>query len=134
MKIVAQNEDVAMGIDAAKSHLAITVMSNGEVLKQATIRHTRPAIESFLRRFADCRIRAAYEAGCFGYWLYDTLRKLGVDVIVTPPSKLERAPGDKVKTDRRDSARLAEQLSAGRLRAVSVPSKDERATRQVVRT
>ena len=59
MKIVAQNEDVAMGIDVAKSHLAITVMSNEEVLKQVTIRHARPAIESFLRRFPDCRIRAA---------------------------------------------------------------------------
>jgi transposase len=133
-RIVARDCDIAMGIDVAKSHLAITVMSNGEVLKQATIRHTRPAIESFLRRFPDCRIRAAYEAGCFGYWLCDTLCELGVGVIVTPPSKLERAPGDKVKTDRRDSMRLAEQLSAGRLRAVSVPSKLERATRQLVRT
>jgi transposase len=118
----------------ASKHLAITVMADGEVVKQVTIGHTRTAIESFLRRFPGCRIRAAYEAGCFGYWLYDTLVELGVDVIVTPPSLLERAPGERVKTERRDSLHLAVQLAAGRLKAVAIPSKEERATRQLVRT
>jgi len=133
MKIVAQNQDVAMGIDAAAKHLAIAVWIEGEVVKQATIAHTRPAIESFLARFSGCRIRAAYEAGCFGYWLYDTLTELGVMTIVTPPSLLERAPRERVKTDRRDSIKLAEQLAAGRLKSVAVPSKEERATRQLGR-
>lgn len=134
MKIVAENVDVAMGIDVAAKHLAITVITEGKVVKQTTIAHTRAAIESFLARFPNCQIRAAYEAGCFGYWLYDTMTELGVSVTVTPPSKLERAPGDKVKTERRDSLRLAEQLAATRLKSVSIPSKEERATRQLVRT
>ncbi|HEO70595.1 MAG TPA: IS110 family transposase [Candidatus Hydrogenedentes bacterium] len=134
MKIVAQNQDVAMGIDVAAKHLAITMLVEGEVVTQTTIRHNRAAIESFLSRFPDCRIRAVYEAGCFGYWLCDTLRELGVMAIVTPPSLLARAPGAKVKTDRRDSLLLAEQLASGRLKAVAVPSKEERAARQLVRT
>jgi transposase len=134
MKIVAQDQDVAMGIDVAAKHLAITVIVEGEVVKQASIAHTRVAIESFLARFPGCRIRAAYEAGCFGYWLYDTLTELGVMATVTPPSKLERAPGDKVKTERRDSLHLAEQLAACRLKSVAIPTKEERATRQLVRT
>ena len=134
MKSIAQNQDVAMGIDVAAKHLAVTVIVDGEVVKQATIAHTRAAIESFLARFPECRIRAAYEAGCFGYWLYDTLTELCVMATVTPPSLLERAPGDKVKTERRDSLHLAEQLAANRLKAVAIPSKEERATRQLVRT
>jgi transposase len=134
MKSIAQNQDVAMGIDVAAKHLAVTVIVDGEVVKQATIAHTRAAIESFLARFPECRIRAAYEAGCFGYWLYDTLTELCVMATVTPPSLLERAPGDKVKTERRDSLHLAEQLAAGRLKSVAIPSKEERATRQLVRT
>ena len=113
-----------MGIDAAAKHLTIAAMVEGEVVKQATIPHTRPAIEAFLARFPGCRIRAAYEAGCFGYWLYDTLTELGVATIVTPPSELERAPGERVKTDRRDSIKLAEQLAAGRLKAVAELSRD----------
>lgn len=133
-KIVAQDQDVAMGIDAAAKHLAVAVMVEGKVVKQATIAHTRAAIESFLARFPGCRIRAAYEAGCFGFWLYDTLTELGVAAIVTPPSKLERAPSARVKTDRRDSITLAEQLAACRLKVVAVPPKEERATRQLGRT
>jgi len=134
MEIVAENQDVAMGIDVAAKHLAVTAIVEGQVVKQATICHTRAAIESFLRRFPGCRIRAAYEAGCFGYWLYDTLVELGVMAMVTPPSLLERAPCDRVKTERRDSLHLAVQLAAGRLKSVAIPSKEERATRQLVRT
>ena len=134
MKILAENAVVAMGIDVASGHLAITAMVDGEVVKQATVGNSRTAIESFLARFPNCQIRAAYEAGCFGYWLCDTLTELGVQVAVTPPSLLERSPGDRVKTERRDSLHLAQQLAAGRLRAVSIPSEEERATRQLVRT
>lgn len=133
-RIVARDVDVAMGIDVAKANLAVTMLTADGELKQATISHTRPALASFLSRFPGCRIRAAYEAGCFGYWLCDTLRDLGVDVIVTPPSKLPRAPGERVKTDRRDSLALASQRFAGQLKAVHVPSKQDRSVRQLVRT
>ena len=133
-RIVARNVDVAMGIDVAKESLAVTMLTAEGELKQATISHTRAAIESFLARFPGCRIRAAYEAGCFGFWLADTLRELGVDAIVTPPSKLPRAPGERVKTDRRDSQTLASQLLAGQLKAVHVPRPRDRALRQLVRT
>lgn len=57
-----------------------------------------------------------------------------MDVIVTPPSKLPRAPGERVKTDRRDSRTLASQLLAGQLKAVHVPRPKDRALRQLVRT
>jgi len=65
MKIVAQDHDIAMGTDVASKHLAVAVIPDGEVLKEATIRHTRLAIWSFLTRLPGYRIRAASEAGCF---------------------------------------------------------------------
>jgi transposase len=133
-RIVAENVDVAMGIDVSKSSLAVTMLTAKRELKRTQIAATRAALVSFLSRFPGCRIRAAYEAGCFGYWLYDTLRELGVDAIVTPPSKLPRAPGERVKTDSRDSRMLASQLLARELKAVHVPSVGERALRQLVRT
>ncbi len=133
-RIIARDADVAMGIDAAKANLAVTMLTADGELKQATISHTRAALESFLSRFPGCRIKAVYEAGCFGYWLHDTLTELGVDAIVTPPSKLPRARGERVKTDRRDSLTLAQQRHAGQLKAVHVPSKHDRSVRQLVRT
>jgi len=134
MKIVASNCDVAMGIDVSVASLSITILSGAGEPRHATIQHNRAAIESFLSRLPGCRIRAAYEAGCTGFWLYDTLKELGVEAIVTPPSKMLRSPGDRVKTNRRDSETLAIQLRGGLLKAVDVPSKERRAARQLVRT
>ena len=76
---------------------------------------------------------AVYEAGYFGFWLYDELTAYGVTTCVTPPSLIPSASGNKVKTDRLDSDRLAQLLQAGLLTSVHVPTEQERAHRQVVR-
>jgi transposase len=49
------------------------------------------------------------------------------------PSKLERPPGDRVKTDRRDAERLARLLHIGELPGVRVPTVAEEAARDLVR-
>ena len=49
----------------------------------------------------------AYEAGPTGFGLARALQQLGVRCVVVAPSKGERPPGDRVKTDRRDAERLA---------------------------
>jgi transposase len=48
-------------------------------------------------------VRAAYEAGPTGYGLARELAKRGVECVVAAPSKIPRASGDRVKTDRRDA-------------------------------
>jgi transposase len=45
--------------------------------------------------------RVAYEAGPTGYGLARELAKRGVECVVAAPSKIPRASGDRVKTDRR---------------------------------
>jgi transposase len=52
---------------------------------------------------------------------------------VVAPSKLERPPGDRVKTDRRDAERLARLLHIGELPVVRVPTQAEEAARDLVR-
>ena len=49
------------------------------------------------------------------------------------PSKIPRAPGDRVRTDRRDAERLARLLRLGELVPVRVPDRDEEAARDLVR-
>lgn len=134
MKIVAQNRELTMGIDAATSGLAITVLEGEEVLKTAKVPYNPQALASFLSRFVNCRIRSVYEAGSIGFWLHDVLMELGVDNTVTPPSKTPRAPGEHVKTDRRDSRKLADLHRAGQLKAVAVPPLAQRLARQLTRT
>ena len=72
-------------------------------------------------------VRVAYEAGPTGYGLARELAKRGVECVVAAPSKIPRASGDRVKTDRRDAEHLVRLLLAGKLHAVRVPGDEEEA-------
>src|SRR5947209_12095501 len=78
-------------------------------------------------------VRVAYEAGPTGYGLARELSKRGVECVVAAPSKIPRASGDRVKTDRRDAEHLVRLLLAGKLHPVRVPGREEEALRDLVR-
>ena len=78
-------------------------------------------------------VRVAYEAGPTGYGLARELAKRGIECIVAAPSKIPRASGDRVKTDRRDAEHLVRLLLAGKLHPVRVPGDEEEALRDLVR-
>jgi transposase len=78
-------------------------------------------------------VAACYEAGPTGFGLARALAAVGVHCEVVAPSKLERPPGDKVKTDRRDAERLARLLRIGEVPCVRVPTEAEEAARDLVR-
>jgi len=78
-------------------------------------------------------VRVAYEAGPTGYVLARACAEAGIACTVAAPSKIPRAPGDRVKTDRRDAERLARLLRLGELVAVRVPEPHEEAARDLVR-
>jgi len=78
-------------------------------------------------------VRVAYEAGPTGYGLARACTAAGIACVVAAPSKIPRAPGDRVKTDRRDAERLARLLRLGELVSVRVPEPVEEAARDLVR-
>ena len=78
-------------------------------------------------------VRVAYEAGPTGYGLARELVKRRAECVVAAPSKIPRASGDRVKTDRRDAELLVRLLFAGKLHAVRVPGAEEEALRDLVR-
>ena len=78
-------------------------------------------------------VRATYEAGPTGYGLARELARREVECVVAAPSKIPRACGDRVKTDRRDAEHLVRLLLAGKLHAVRVPGPAEEALRDLVR-
>jgi transposase len=61
------------------------------------------------------------------------LHRRGVEVVVAAPSKIPRACGERVKTDRRDAEHLVRLLLAGKLYPVRVPGAEEEALRDLVR-
>jgi transposase len=86
------------------------------------------------KEFSGARVLAAYEAGYSGFWLYRKLMAAGIDCIVVHAASIEVSSRDTVKTDKRDSLKIAQQLAAGRLRGVRVPSEEEEQRRLLTRT
>src|SRR6266536_2095477 len=73
------------------------------------------------------------EAGTTGFGLARAFAAVGVRCEVVAPSKLERPPGDRVKTDRRDARRLARLLHIGEISGIRIPSVVEEDARDLVR-
>ena len=78
-------------------------------------------------------LRACYEAGPTGYGLHRLLESMGVRCDVIAPALIPRAPGDRVKTDKRDCRRLARLHRMGELVAIRVPSEAEEGVRDLCR-
>ncbi len=79
------------------------------------------------------RVRAVYEAGPTGFGFARAATAGGLDLRVIAPSSIPRAPGDRVKTDRRDAKRLVRLFAAGELSFVFVPSEQDEHFRDLVR-
>jgi transposase len=78
-------------------------------------------------------VAVTYEAGPTGFGLYRSLTAAGVRCVVAAPSKLQRPAGDRVKTDAKDAVHLARLLRLGEVTAVTVPSVEQEAARDLVR-
>jgi transposase len=78
-------------------------------------------------------VAVTYEAGPTGFGLYRALTAAGVRCVVAAPSKLQKPSGDRVKTDAKDAVHLARLLRLDEVTAVSIPSVDQEAARDLVR-
>ena len=74
-----------------------------------------------------------YEAGCLGYSLYHELKSQGINCIILAPSTMPVAPGDRVKTDRRDAMRIAKCLAYNTYSPVHVPTEQDDAIKEYIR-
>ena len=78
-------------------------------------------------------LAACYEAGVSGYELHRQITALGVPCSVIAPALTPRRPGQRVKTDRRDAAKLVRLFRAGELTAIQVLDEAQEAVRDLVR-
>jgi transposase len=74
-----------------------------------------------------------YEADPGGYWLYRYLTQKGYDYWVVAPSLIPKKAGDCVNTDRRTAVQLARWARSGDLTAVSGPTVEDEAMRDLTR-
>jgi len=126
-------EMIFVGIDLHNNKWHVTVRTAELELFSGSIPGRWEVLKKILTRYKGHGIETVYEAGYFGYWLHDKIVRYGATCIVTPPSLILQEYGNKVKTDRRDSRKLAHFLAKGMLKRVWVPTEKERYHRQVIR-
>lgn len=126
-----------VGLDVHKSSIAVAIAESGtrEVRYFGEIPNTPESIAKVVRKLSGptARLAVCYEAGPCGYEVYRQLSGLGIDCMVVAPSMIPRKPGERVKTDRRDSQMLARLHRAGELTAVWVPHAEQESLRDLVR-
>ncbi len=132
-RVQEKSKRMFVGIDMHRLQWHITVRTEDVELFCGSIPGQWEALRKLLERYRGYELEAVYEAGYFGYWLHDLLVANGIACIVTPPSLVPQEYGNRVKTDRRDSRKLAHLLAKGLLKRVWVPSPEERCERQVIR-
>ena len=120
-----------LDVHARKTAAAAVQLGSGEVWR-ARIAGSPAATIDWLRTLPG-EVRAVYEAGPTGFGLARAARAAGIELMVCSPGAIPRQPGDRVKTDTRDALKLARLHAAGQLRAVSVPSVELEALRDLVR-
>jgi len=133
-KVLARGKDVYIGIDVHKEKWDVTARVEGEEVFHVSMLSEYQCLRKFLERFKGSKVRIAYEAGPCGFGLYDKLSADGVETIVVPPSLIPVESGNKVKTDKRDSRKLAKLLESNMLKKVYVLTEEDRANRELVRT
>lgn len=122
MKKDYTGQKVFIGIDVHKKNYSVTAIMDQQVIKKSTIAASPELLVAYCQKyFPDAIIQSAYEAGFCGFYLHRFLEENGIQNKVVHPASIEIAARERVKTDRRDSQKIAVQLSAGRLKNIYIP-------------
>ena len=129
------SESMALvGLDVHKSRTVAAVLDRvtGELRVERLRGEPERVVPVFLEEL-DRPLQAVYEAGPTGFVLARVAEQRGLDIRVVAPGSIPRAPGDRVKTDRRDAKRLVRLFAAGELGFAFVPSEADERFRDLVR-
>jgi transposase len=126
---------IHLGMDTSKDKIAVGILRWEEQVPDVEIiTNDEPSVRRLIGRLGDpAGLRSCYEAGPTGFGLHRLLTSMGVACQVIAPSLIPKAPGDRVKTDKRDCRRLARLHRAGELVAIRVPTEAEEGVRDLCR-
>lgn len=131
-----QHSKIHVGLDAHKDTIVIARADPGREPGRlvSQIAHDVSHLLKALGKIgAPAQLHIVYEAGPTGFGLQRELARRGYVCEVIAPSKTPRAPGVRVKNDRRDAIVLAQCSRAGDLHAVWIPDPSDEAIRDLSR-
>jgi transposase len=127
---------IHVGLDVHKDSISIACASPGREPGRlvSKIAHDVPKLlKQLIKLGTPEQLHIVYEAGPTGFGLARKLLAKGYSCEVIAPSKTPRRPGDRVKTDVRDSIMLAEYSRSGVLHPVWIPDAADEAIRDLSR-
>ena len=128
-------KDVYIGIDVHKKTYAVTAICNGEIVKRDTLSAYPKQLAGYIKKyFKGAKVHTVYEAGFSGFHLHRYLVAAKIESIVVHPASIKVSARDRVKTDKRDSLKMAKQLSTGDIKGITVPSEERERFRAITRT
>jgi transposase len=122
---------VGLDVHARQTLATVFTPASGEVAQRRIDGRPRAVVEWLTG--VPQPFRAVYEAGPTGYVLARAAAERGLEVAVCAPGHIPRHPSDRIKTDPRDSLRLARLYAAGELKLVRIPTVEEEQLRDLVR-
>ena len=124
---------IFVGIDVHKKTYSVTAVCEDLIVKRETLKADPDDLILYLKkRFGEGRIESAYEAGFSGFHLHRKLVKAGIHNIVVHAASIETS-NDRVKTDKRDSIKIATHLSQKRLKCIYIPTEKREDLREITR-
>ena len=129
-------QNIYAGFDVHLKCWKVTIMTEKLTHKTFSQPPDPNALYTYLvKNFPGGTYHSAYEAGFCGYWIHNTLKKLGVNSMVVNPADIPTTNKERVqKEDSRDSRKIARSLRNGELKAIHVPSIKTLEDRTLVRT
>ena len=125
---------VYFGLDVHKKSFELCAVCDGVQVGKASMNSNHEGLMSYLAsHFLGADIVLAYEAGFSGYSLQRYLEGNGLTCLVIHAASIEVSSRDRVKTDKRDAAKIAHQLAQGRLQGIRIPDEQEEQNRSLSR-
>ena len=137
-QVMSTRRSIFVGMDVSKKtiHAAVAYPGRDKPRYLGAFDTLKDPIGRILKRlnWSGEVVSFCYEAGPGGFQLYHKIRSMGHECDVVAPNLVPRSSADRVKTDRRDSLKLARAHRDGALTAVWVPDESHEAIRDLTRS
>lgn len=131
---------IFIGLDTHKTFTQVAVLQDNRGAKPQALGKINTNKSSFIKlarqlqsKYPKATLHFIYEAGPCGYWIYRLLTSLNHCCYIVAPSLIPKKAGDRVKTDKRDAAKLAKLFKAEELTIIYVPEAEDEAIRDLSR-